>query len=362
MAFPVIFTGLSPKRKEMRFKAAILVESKKPLVLEEIEINPLEVGQVLVKLDSSGVCGAQINEIDAVKGKDRFLPHLLGHEGHGEVMECGGGVSKVRCGDKVVLHWRRSEGINSSTPSYSSKSLGKINAGWVTTFNEYAVVSEDRITPLSISVQKDHAALLGCAVTTAMGTLVNDAKVRVGDSIAIFGCGGVGLSLVQFAKLAGCFPIVAIDIYEDKLEVAREIGATHIINSSNKNFLNLLLQANQQTKYDICIDNTGLPHILKKAYETTSPEGGRTVMVGVMDRKDSLNIWTYPLHFNQELIGSSGGQCNPAYDIPKIVKLLDEKILDLNQLIGATYTLDQINDAIDDLRFGSIPGRLMISL
>ena len=85
-------------------------------------------------------------------------------------------------------------------------------------------------------------------------------------------------------------------------------------------------------------------------------------MVGVMDRKDSLDIWTYPLHFNQELIGSSGGQCNPAYDIPKIVKLLDEKILDLNQLIGATYTLDQINNAIDDLRFGSIPGRLMISL
>ena len=101
----------------MKFKAAILVKSQSPLILEDIEINPLEVGQILVKLDSSGVCGAQINEIDAVKGKDNFLPHLLGHEGHGEVVECGHGVSKVKEGDKVVLHWRKSHGINSSTPN-----------------------------------------------------------------------------------------------------------------------------------------------------------------------------------------------------------------------------------------------------
>jgi len=345
----------------MKFKAAILVESKKPLVLEEIEINPLEVGQVLVKLDSSGVCGAQINEIDAVKGKDKFLPHLLGHEGHGEVVECGQGVTKVKDGDKVVLHWRKSPGINSATPTYESKSLGQINAGWVTTFNEYAVVSEDRLTLIPDYVDKDHAALLGCAVTTAMGTLVNDAKATVGDSVAIFGCGGVGLSLIQFAKLSGCFPIVAVDIYSEKLNQAKDLGASHIINSTDKQFIDLLLEANDGNKFDICIDNTGLPEILKQAYQVTSPNGGKTIMVGVMDKSNSLDIWTYPLHFDQELIGSSGGQCNPSIDIPKIVKLIDQSMLDLNKLIGATYSLEQINQAIDDLRSGSKSGRLMIS-
>ena len=129
----------------MKFKAAVLVESKLPLVIDEIEIQPLTVGQVLVKLDSSGICGAQINEIDAVKGKDNFLPHLLGHEGSGIVREIGPGVNTVKEGDHVVLHWRPSSGIQAPTPKYNWKGK-QINAGWVTTFNELAVISENRLT------------------------------------------------------------------------------------------------------------------------------------------------------------------------------------------------------------------------
>ena len=174
----------------MKFKAAVLVESKHPLVIDELEVPTINVGQVLVKLNSSGICGAQINEIDSVKGKDNFLPHLLGHEGHGEVLECGAGVKNVKPDDKVVLHWRKGKGIEADTPKYSSKNLGMINAGWVTTFNEYAVVSENRLTVIPPHIQKEHAALIGCAVTTALGTLTNDAKTKVGESIAIFGCGG----------------------------------------------------------------------------------------------------------------------------------------------------------------------------
>ena len=346
----------------MKFKSAVLLHSKELLIIEDIEITtPLKAGQVLVKLDSSGVCGAQINEIDAVKGEDKFLPHLLGHEGHGEVMECGDGVKHVNVGDQVVLHWRKSKGIESETPVYKSKALGKINAGWVTTFNEYAIVSENRLTSIPNHIKKDHAALLGCAVTTAMGTLMNDAKAKVGDSLVIFGSGGVGLSLIQFAKLSGCYPIVAVDIYEDKLLQAKELGATHIVNSTKEDFEVSVLESNKNSKYDICIDNTGLPHILKAAYNLTSPEGGKTIMVGVMDKKNSLDIWTYPLHFNQELIGSSGGQCDPSQDIPKIIKLLDNNMLNLERLIGGSYNLEQINQAITDLRQGSVSGRLMIS-
>ena len=114
----------------MKFKAAVLVESKTPLVIDELEIQPLNVGQVLVKLDSSGICGAQINEIDAVKGKDKFLPHLLGHEGHGKVVECGKGVRYVNPDDNVVLHWRKGNGIQSDVPKYLSKSFHKTRVGF----------------------------------------------------------------------------------------------------------------------------------------------------------------------------------------------------------------------------------------
>lgn len=346
----------------MKFKAAVLIESKKPLVIDELEFQPLKVGQVLVKLDSSGVCGAQINEIDAVKGNDKFLPHLLGHEGHGEVLECGVGVRNVKPGDIVVLHWRKGIGIESETPKYLSKSLGVINAGYVTTFNEYAVISENRLTVIPAHIDQDYAALMGCAVTTALGTLTNDAKTKVGESIAIFGCGGVGLSLIQFAGLSGCYPIIGVDIHEKKLKHAKSLGATHTVKSNLEDFEKLLLEANDGSKIDVCIDNTGIPEIIETAYSLTSPEGGRTVMVGVMDTKNRLKINTYPLHFNQEIIGSSGGQCKPNIDIPKIIKLVDNNVLDLKGLIGKTYTLEGINLAFDELRTGVISGRLIIRL
>jgi Zn-dependent alcohol dehydrogenase len=287
---------------------------------------------------------------------------LLGHEGHGEVLECGEGVKHVKSGDNVVLHWRRGLGIESEPPKYFSKGLGLINAGWVTTFNEYAVISENRLTSIPSYVDKDYAALMGCAVTTALGTLTNDSKSKVGESIAIFGCGGVGLSLIQFAKLSGCYPIIGVDIHENKLKHAKSLGATQTVNSDLEDFEKLILDANEGSKIDVCIDNTGIPEIIETAYSLTSPEGGRTVLVGVMDRKNRLKIWTYPLHFNQKIIGSSGGQCKPNIDIPKIIKLVDNNLLDLKCLIVKTYTLEEINLALHNLRTGDISGRLIIRL
>src|SRR5213079_2232803 len=130
----------------MKFRAAILVELKKPLVIEEIETPPLRFGQVLVKILCSGVCGAQINEIEGAKGPDRFLPHLLGHEATATVVEVGEGITTVAPGDNVVCHWRKGTGLQAPTPVYSSESLPRINAGWVTTFSGYSIVSENRLT------------------------------------------------------------------------------------------------------------------------------------------------------------------------------------------------------------------------
>ena len=129
-------------------KAAILVESKKPLTIADIDFpKKLEFGQVLVKIFYSGICGSQINEIDAAKEPDKFLPHLLGHEGSGVVEEIGGGVTTVKVGDHVVLHWRKSAGIESVVPRYFWNGK-KLNAGRITTFNEKAIVSENRVTTI----------------------------------------------------------------------------------------------------------------------------------------------------------------------------------------------------------------------
>src|SRR5215469_15005219 len=211
--------------------AAILAQSRAPLVVDEIALpDALDVGQVLVKLFHTTICGAQINEIDAVKGPDKFLPHLLGHEASARVIEIGPGVTSVKPGDTVVLHWRPSQGIQSKTPAYSWQGK-KLNAGWVTTFNDHAVISENRMTVIPENFDLKVAPLFGCAVTTAAGVVNNDAGLKIGESVVIFGIGGVGLNLVQFAALAGGNPIVAIDLLPHKLEMARERGATHVIDA-----------------------------------------------------------------------------------------------------------------------------------
>jgi len=146
----------------------------------EVELpKALSFGQVLVKVHYSGICGAQINEIEGAKGPDKFLPHLLGHEGSGTVLDVGVGVKTVRKDDRVVMHWRQSDGLQSETPAYQWEGR-KVNAGWVTTFNEYAVVSENRLTAIPKDFDLKLAPLFGCAVTTAMGVVNNDAHVKIG--------------------------------------------------------------------------------------------------------------------------------------------------------------------------------------
>src|SRR5262249_13581836 len=180
----------------MKMKAAILETLRAPLVIDEIEIPALQCGQVLAKIHRTSICGAQLGEIDGRKGEDKFLPHLLGHEGGGVVLETGPGVTHVRRGDHVVLHWRKGPGIQASTAKYDWNGR-TVNSGWVTTFNEYTVVSENRLTPIPKDVPFEIAALMGCAVTTALGVINNLAQLKIGQSIAVFGCGGVGLNVVQ---------------------------------------------------------------------------------------------------------------------------------------------------------------------
>jgi S-(hydroxymethyl)glutathione dehydrogenase/alcohol dehydrogenase len=339
-------------------KAAILVESASPLVIDEFDLpDALIFGQVLVKIHTTSICGAQINEIDAVKGVDKFLPHLLGHEALGSVIETGPGVTSCRMDDTVIMHWRPAQGMQAPTPEYRWRGK-RLNAGWVTTFNEYAVVSENRVTPVPANIDRRSAPLLGCAVTTALGVINNDAQVAIGESVLVLGAGGVGLNIVQFAALAGAYPVIAVDRLENKLDMARSFGATHVMNTSTTQDFSTAVRAVLGTDgADKVIDTTGAKIMIEAGYELTAKKG-RCILVGVPHEK--VEIYTLPLHFEKILKGSEGGQCQPARDIPRLVRLAAAGRVKYDGIVTHEFALDDINDAIGLMRAGS-SGRILLN-
>ncbi len=347
--------------KKGEFKAAILVEQKKNLIVDTIQMpEKLNVGQVLVKVLYSGICGSQLGEIDGAKGEDKYLPHLLGHEGSGIVESVGPGVKTVKEGDTVVLHWKRGDGIQSEPPIY--KWQGKdLNAGWVTTFNDYAIVSENRCTSIPEDIPKKEAALFGCAVTTGFGVVENNAQVRMGESVVVFGAGGIGLNIVQAAKLVSAYPIIGVDLHQNRLDLAKKLGATHTINSSKGDFHDELKSILNKRPLDVFIDNTGIPSIIQMGYELVNHQG-TVVLVGVPKNGNNINIFSLPLHFGKTITGSFGGECNPERDIPRYLELLRKGLLSLEDVISECYKLNDINTAIKSMRSGSTAGRVIIEL
>jgi len=344
----------------IKMKAAILNKSKEPLVVADIDLpKKLEVGQVLVKLIYSGICGAQINEIDAMKGPDNFLPHLLGHEGSGIVEKIGEGVSTVSVGDHVVLHWRPSKGIQSPTPKYIWDER-QVNAGWVTTFNEKAVISENRLTVIPKDFDMRIAPLFGCAVTTAFGVVNNDAKIKVGQSVLIFGIGGVGLNIAQAASMVSANPIVGVDLLKHKLEMGKRFGLTDTIIGGGKDYENKIKNIVGENGADIVIETTGNSRVIEQAYNLTHPDG-KTVLVGVPNKGDDVSIYTLPLHFNKVLTGSHGGDSIPDLEIPRYIRLIEAGKMNLNELITHEFSLEEINDALDLFRTGKA-GRIIIRI
>lgn len=342
-------------------KAAVLTGLKEPLAIATVAMpDSLAVGQVLVKIHFSGICGSQLGEIDGAKGDDKFLPHLLGHEASGTVLAVGPGVKQVKVDDRVVLHWRRGLGIESETPHYSCEGR-RIHAGWVTTFNEYAIVSENRITPIAADSDLEVAALFGCAVTTGFGVVQNNAKVRIGESVVVFGAGGIGLNIVQAAALVSAYPIIAVDLYESKLELAGKMGATHLISSSRVDARRAILEIVGNAGIDAFIDNTGQPAIIEMGYELSKPQG-RVTLVGVPRKGNDIHIHSLPLHFGKVLSGSHGGEAVPQIDIPRYHQLYRAGRIRLRELITDTFDLGQINEAIAGMREGRIAGRCLVRL
>jgi S-(hydroxymethyl)glutathione dehydrogenase/alcohol dehydrogenase len=340
-------------------KAAILVKQNAPLVIKHVEIPKLSVGQVLVKIECSGICGKQLDEISGKRGEDPFLPHMLGHEGAGIVVDVGPGVRKVKSGDHVILHWMKGSGIDSTPPRFMWKET-VVSAGWITTFSEYTVASENRVTPIPADINFDVASLFGCAVTTGLGIVFNDANLKPGQSIALFGGGGVGLNVVQGAALVNAYPIMVIDLYNHKLEQARQFGATHTVNASHNNIESFLKEFSHGRGFDVTVDTTGNADVFQMAYNLTSGTG-KVILAGVMHYQKRITIDAFPLHFGRQIIGSHGGDTRPDIDIPRYIELYKRGKLKLDAQITHRYCLDNINEALDAVRRGEA-GRCLISM
>lgn len=335
----------------MKSIAAILVEQRKPLVLDEVELPVLGFGQVLVELKASRICGSQIGEIDGAKGPDRYLPHLLGHEGGGIVREIGPEVTHVKPGDHVVLHWRPGAGIQARGALYDWNGR-VVNAGSITTFQKFTVVSENRLTAIPADVDFETAALLADTLTTGFGVINNDARVRLGESVVVIGVGGIGLGTILGAHLAGAHPIVAVDIHASKLAKAQEYGATHAVNSGDGDFVAAVM-AIIGGKADVVVDGTGLPSVLEKAFNLAGPRG-RCVGVGVMHHERAISLNTLPLHFGKVLTGSQGGASQPAEDIPRYLRMMRGGRFDPRNFVSHRLPLERINEGIDGMRSGEV--------
>ena len=349
------------KKRPKEVQAAILVEQNKPLIVDTIKLpEKLDVGQVLVEVDCSGICGSQLGEITGAKGEDRYLPHLMGHEGCGVVLDVGDGVSKVSIGDKVVLHWRKGSGIQANTPKYKWGNKF-VNAGWVTTFNTHSIVSENRCTKVDNEIDSDLASLFGCAITTGFGVVENNAKIRMGESVVVFGAGGVGLNIIQACSLHSAYPIIAVDIFDNRLKLAKDLGATHVLNSKNCDVFNQIFKITNDKKVDVFIDNTGNTKIIESGYEILN-NSGRLILVGVPRKGNNINIFSLPLHFGKVITGSHGGETNPTEDIPRYINLFKENIASYKKLITQRFKLNQINDAIELMKNGYSAGRIIIDM
>jgi S-(hydroxymethyl)glutathione dehydrogenase/alcohol dehydrogenase len=347
----------------LEMKAAVLSRLNEPLeVMSGIECAAPGRGQVLVKLAYSGVCHSQLMEASGRRGPDAYLPHLLGHEGTGKVIEVGEGVSKVKMDDLVVLGWIKGSGLDGGGVRYRCACMPQgINAGGITTFNEYALVSENRIVPLPAGVPLDVAVLFGCAVPTGAGIITNDLRPAPGCTIAVFGLGGIGMSALMATMLFECAKVIAVDVSADKLALARSFGATHTINATEVDPVIEIRALTNGLGVNYAVEASGQVSVIEQAFDSIRRGGGVCVFASHPEHSKRISIDPFELICGKQIRGSWGGSSNPDRDIPLFAKLYLEGRLPLEKLITKRYSLDAINEALDDLEHHRV-GRPLIEI
>jgi S-(hydroxymethyl)glutathione dehydrogenase/alcohol dehydrogenase len=341
-------------------KAAILFACSEPLrVLDGVQVPEPGRGQVLVRLAYSGVCHSQLMEVRGGRGQDRYLPHLLGHEGSGTVVEIGEGVTKVVPGDKVILGWIKGNGLDAPSVQYRLNDT-LVNAGGVTTFNTEAVVAENRCVRLPDGIPLDVAVLFGCAVPTGAGIVLNDIAARAGARAAVFGLGGIGMIAVMALRAAGCRTIIGVDVEPAKLEAALTFGVTDTVNARLEDPVAAIRALTEGLGADYAVDAAGRARTIEQAFESVRKFGGLCVFASHPPSGERISLDPHDLISGRQLRGSWGGASRPDIDIPRFAALYRDGRLPLDRLLGKRYVLEDINVALDDLAIGKVMRPLIV--
>ena len=337
----------------MKTLAAVLVQQNHPLQIVELRVPPLKKGQVLVQMTYSGLCHTQLNEWAGTKGPDPYLPHTLGHEGSGIVLEIGEGVTKVKSGDHVVLSWIKGGGLDAPSTTYLWNEQ-PVNSGAISTFIEKTVVSENRLTPISLKIPLKEAALFGCAIPTGAGVIFNEMRLAKNESIAIFGVGGIGSSAILAAHQAKAKLIIAIDIHEEKLQRARELGATHLINATEKDALSKINIITENKGVDFALESAGKASTMEWAFDCIKAPGGLCVLAGNLPIGEKIHIDPFELIKGKKIRGTWGGGVKMDRDMPKFIKKFIHRKISLKSLISHEVPLIEINQLMGLLQAGKI--------
>jgi S-(hydroxymethyl)glutathione dehydrogenase / alcohol dehydrogenase len=333
-------------------KAAVLVNVNQPLEIYELQIPPLLPGQILVKVLFSGVCRSQVMEAKGARGDDKWLPHLLGHEGSGIVVAIGEGVIKVAPGDEVILSWIKGEGIDAPGAKYM-KDGQIINSGPITTFSNYSIIAESRVFIKPKDLPFDIAILFGCAIPTGAGMALNEINATAEDSIVILGLGGIGLSALMAFKASGLKKLIAVDISEKKLAMAKRLGATHVLNPNDDDFLEIVNKITLGGA-DYCIESAGKTSTIELGFSLINKSRGKLLFASHPPSQETISLSPHELISGKKISGSWGGLSSPDRDVPKIFNLFHASNIPLGALLTKRYRLDEVNDAIDDLESGSV--------
>jgi S-(hydroxymethyl)glutathione dehydrogenase/alcohol dehydrogenase len=359
----------------MKTRAAVVRETNK-LSIETIELDAPKAGEVLVRVHAAGVCHSDLHTL---RGELRALPPLvLGHEGAGVVEVVGKDVTRCKPGDYVLVNWLPADNTCraclSGHPNQCERLTSTTYKGFLTdgtsrlrtidgmelkhylsasTMSEFIVVDEASAIPFPPDVPFDVAAITGCAVATGVGAVINTARVSAGSSAAVIGCGGVGLSAIQGCRLAGCYPIIAVDTLGSKLEFARQMGATEMVNASQTQVVKAL-RALTGGGPDYVFDTVGSPATIPQALSSVRP-AGTAVVAGLHAAKLDVPIPAGALVMqNKSLLGSFAGSLQPQIDLPRLVELYRAGRLQLKEMITKHYGLDDVEEAFADMEAGRI--------
>jgi S-(hydroxymethyl)glutathione dehydrogenase/alcohol dehydrogenase len=358
---------------EQRGKAVICRELNQPVVVEEIIVEAPRQGEVMIKLAACGVCHS---DLSAINGTIPFaLPVILGHEGAGRVVAVGEGVTDLQVGDHVITSFvsmcgkcRYCQTGRPQLCDQAGKAAMNLPDGTLRTRDqagnplhvfsgcgvmaEYATLHQDNLVKIDQNIPLDKAALIGCGVMTGVGAAVNTAKVEPGSITVVFGCGGVGLNAIQGCAIAGAGMIVAVDTSDAKLEMAKQFGATHVVNSTKEENLVKAIQKLTGGGADYAFECVGLGEIVAQTYGVLR-KGGTAIVVGVANQKDTTSIRTASLTFGEKTIkGSYFGSARPREDFPRLISLYRNRRLKLDELISRTYRIDEAQQAFTDMTAG----------